>query len=166
MVVTFTDCVLVEIVLVGTVLVGDTISWKPKFRSFKTNSDFFYLIERVISKSRGQILYRRSWSRGESPCRTSTWSSTAGRKSTWGTTVGRKLLGHWLAWILWSWRRPENKDCFRIFGASKGQLISKCLLEKIVWTKIATKKFDNFCPGGQIKKIKALYNTIIRGYLT
>ena len=38
----------------------------------------------------------------------------------------------------------------------KGQLISKRLLEKIVWTKIATKKFDNFCPGGQIKKIKAL----------
>ena len=40
---------------------------------------------------------------------------------------------------------------------AKGQLISKCLLEKIVWTKIATKKFDNFCPGGQIKKIKTLY---------
>ena len=38
----------------------------------------------------------------------------------------------------------------------KGQLISKRLLEKIVWTKIATKFFDNFCPGGQIKKIKAL----------
>ena len=38
----------------------------------------------------------------------------------------------------------------------KGQLISKHLLEKIVWTKIATKKFDNFCPGGKIKKIKAL----------
>ena len=40
---------------------------------------------------------------------------------------------------------------------NKGQLISKRLLEKIVWTKIATKKFDNFCPGGQIKKIKTLY---------
>ena len=40
---------------------------------------------------------------------------------------------------------------------AKGQLISKSLLEKIVWTKIATKKFDNFCPGGQIKKIKTLY---------
>ena len=39
----------------------------------------------------------------------------------------------------------------------KGQLLSKRLLEKIVWTKIATKKFDNFCPGGQIKKIKTLY---------
>ena len=39
---------------------------------------------------------------------------------------------------------------------AKGQLIPKRLLEKIVWTKIATKKFDNFCPGGQIKKIKAL----------
>mgnify|MGYP007015881821 CR=1 FL=1 len=25
----------------------------------------------------------------------------------------------------------------------------------IVWTKIPTKKFDNLCPGGQIKKIKA-----------
>ena len=74
---------------------------------------FFYLIERVISKSRGQILYRRSWSRGESPCRTPTRSSTAGWKSTCGTTVGRKLLGHWLAWILWSWRRPENKDCLK-----------------------------------------------------
>ena len=34
----------------------------------------------------------------------------------------------------------------------KGQLISKRLLEKIVWTKIAMKKFDNFCPGGRIKK--------------
>ena len=41
-------------------------------------------------------------------------------------------------------------------NAIKVQLISKRLLEKIVWTKIATKKFDNFCPGGQIKKIKAL----------
>ena len=40
--VTFTDCVLVEIVLVGTVLVEDTISWKPKFSSFKTNSEFFF----------------------------------------------------------------------------------------------------------------------------
>ena len=39
----------------------------------------------------------------------------------------------------------------------KGQIISKCLLGVIVWTKIATKKFDNFCPGGQIKKIKALF---------
>ena len=39
----------------------------------------------------------------------------------------------------------------------KGQLISKCPFGVIVWTKIATKKFDNFCPGGQIKKIKALF---------
>ena len=39
---------------------------------------------------------------------------------------------------------------------TKGQLISKRLLEKIVWTKIATKKFDNFCPGGQIRKMKTL----------
>ena len=35
---------------------------------------------------------------------------------------------------------------------TKGQLISKCPFGVIVWTKIATKKFDNFCPGGQIKK--------------
>ena len=40
---------------------------------------------------------------------------------------------------------------------AKGQLISKRLLEKLIWTKIATKKFDNFCPGGQIKKIKTLF---------
>ena len=45
----------------------------------------------------------------------------------------------------------------KILGAllelpAKGQLISECLFEKIVWTKIATKKFDNFCPGGKIKK--------------
>ena len=39
---------------------------------------------------------------------------------------------------------------------AKGQLISKCFFEKIVWTKIATRKFDDFCPGGQIRKIKAL----------
>ena len=39
----------------------------------------------------------------------------------------------------------------------KGQIISKCLLGVIIWTKIATKKFDNFCPGGQIKKIEALF---------
>ena len=37
------------------------------------------------------------------------------------------------------------------------QLISKRLLEKLIWTKIATKKFVNFCPGGQIKKIKTLF---------
>ena len=48
-----------------------------------------------------------------------------------------------------------NADC--LWVTPKGQLISKRLLEKIVWTKIATKKFDNFCPGGQIKKIKTLY---------
>ena len=31
-------------------------------------------------------------------------------------------------------------------GHSKGQLISKCLYEVIVLTKIPTKKFDNFRP--------------------
>ena len=31
---------------------------------------------------------------------------------------------------------------------SKGQLISKCLYEIIVWTKISTNEnFDSFCPG-------------------
>jgi dynein heavy chain 2 len=28
----------------------------------------------------------------------------------------------------------------------KGQLISKCPFGVILWTKIPTKKFDNFCP--------------------
>ena len=46
---------------------------------------------------------------------------------------------------------------------SKGQLISKCPFGVIISTKIPTKKFDNFCPGGQIKKIKALIS--IMGYL-
>ena len=49
-------------------------------------------------------------------------------------------------------------------NSNKGQIISKCLLGVIVWTKLATKKFDNFCPGCQIKKIKALFITIM-GYL-
>ena len=48
-----------------------------------------------------------------------------------------------------------------IIEGTKGQLISKCLLGVIVSTKIPTKKFDNFCPGGQIKKIKALYYTAL-----
>ena len=39
----------------------------------------------------------------------------------------------------------------------KGQLISKCPSGVIVWTKIPTKKFENFCPGGQIEKIMTLY---------
>ena len=29
---------------------------------------------------------------------------------------------------------------------TKGQLISKCPSGVIVWTKIPTRKFDNFCP--------------------
>ena len=35
--------------------------------------------------------------------------------------------------------------------STKGQIISKCPFGVIVWTKIPPKKFDNFCPGGQIK---------------
>jgi len=45
----------------------------------------------------------------------------------------------------------------------KGQIISKCPYEIIVYPKIATKKFPRFLPWplriGQIKKIKALYYT-------
>ena len=57
---------------------------------------------------------------------------------------------------------PFRKEILSLtFGSfivqPKGQLISKCPFGVIVWTKLATKKFDNFCPGGQIKKIKALY---------
>ena len=33
----------------------------------------------------------------------------------------------------------------------KGQLISKCLCEKIVSTKIPTKKYDRFCPASFIQ---------------
>ena len=50
----------------------------------------------------------------------------------------------------------ERLKTFKKLDNFKGQLISKSILEKIVWTKIATKKFDSFCPGGQIKKIKTL----------
>ena len=71
---------------------------------------------------------------------------------------------------MWNWLKggaEAQKNIYQCVGTlaffgflksrgGKGQLISKRLLEKIVWTKIATKKFDNFCPGGQIKKIKAL----------
>ena len=47
----------------------------------------------------------------------------------------------------------------KVLTSNKGQIISKCLLGVIGWTKIAMKKFDNLCPGGQIKKIKALFYT-------
>ena len=46
---------------------------------------------------------------------------------------------------------------------SKGQIISECPYEIIVYPKITTKKFPRFLPWplrrGQIKKIKALYYT-------
>ena len=52
---------------------------------------------------------------------------------------------------------------FLIFCTSKGQIISECPYEIIVYPKIATKKFPRFLPWplrrGQIKKIKALYYT-------
>ena len=50
-----------------------------------------------------------------------------------------------------------EKNFCKYFKITKGQLISKYPFGVIVWTKIATKKFDNFCHGGQIKKIKSLY---------
>ena len=53
--------------------------------------------------------------------------------------------------------QTSNYGAVGTLVGTKGQLISKYLLEKIVWTKIATKKFDHFCPGGQIKKIMTLY---------
>ena len=37
------------------------------------------------------------------------------------------------------------------FSNPKGQLISKCPCEKIVSTKIPTKKFDRFCPASFIQ---------------
>ena len=45
--------------------------------------------------------------------------------------------------------KPELKVGFLIsprLGVNKGQLISKCPFAAIVWTKIPTKTFDNFCP--------------------
>ena len=46
---------------------------------------------------------------------------------------------------------------------TKGQMISECPYEIIVYPKIATKKFPRFLPWplrrGEIKKIKALYYT-------
>ena len=67
------------------------------------------------------------------------------------TSQSKVIFSSWKIFtVLW-----KGKD-FDVRYA-KGQLISKRLLEKIIWTKIATKKFDNFCPGGQIKKIKTLF---------
>ena len=53
---------------------------------------------------------------------------------------------------------------FTTFGVlCKGQIISECPYEIIVFPKIATKKFPRFLPWplrrGQFKKIKALYYT-------
>ena len=39
-----------------------------------------------------------------------------------------------------------NAKLLNISAAVKGQLISNCPFGVIVWTKIPTKKFDNFCP--------------------
>jgi hypothetical protein len=38
----------------------------------------------------------------------------------------------------------EQDKRYHVCG--KGQLISKCPFDVIVWTKIPTKKFDKFCP--------------------
>ena len=52
--------------------------------------------------------------------------------------------------------QTSNYGAVGTLVGNKGQLISKYLLEKIVWTKIATKKIDNFCPDGQLQKIQHL----------
>ena len=58
------------------------------------------------------------------------------------------------------------------FCACKGQIISECPYEIIVWTKIPTKKLPRFLPKplrrGQIKKFikPIMLISIIRGYLT
>ena len=55
---------------------------------------------------------------------------------------------------------------------TKGQIISECPYEIIVWTKILTKKLPRFLPKplrrGQIKKFikPIMLISIIRGYLT
>ena len=61
-----------------------------------------------------------------------------------------------IEWSIERFSHPPFPFSTGRWRCGKGQIISKCLLGVIVWTKIATKKFDNFCPGGQIKKIKAL----------
>ena len=42
--------------------------------------------------------------------------------------------------------RDRSRFLCKLGTFSKGQLISKCPFGVIVWTKIPTKKFDNFCP--------------------
>ena len=57
-------------------------------------------------------------------------------------------------------------------GGAKGQIISECPYEIIVWTKMPTKKLPRFLPKplrrGQIKKFikPIMLISIIRGYLT
>ena len=59
-----------------------------------------------------------------------------------------------------------------VVAVSKGQIISECPYEIIVWTKIPTKKLPRFLPKplrrGQIKKFikPIMLISIIRGYLT
>ena len=59
--------------------------------------------------------------------------------------------------------REDFKMVDKNYHLFKGQIISECPYEKIVYPKIATKKFPRFLSWplrrGQIKKIKALYYT-------
>ena len=63
---------------------------------------------------------------------------------------------------------PPERNCL----IAKGQIISECPYEKIVYPKIATKKFPRFLPWalrrGQIKNFikPIMLISIIRGYLT
>ena len=38
-------------------------------------------------------------------------------------------------------------EVLEVFGSGKGHLISKCPFGVIVWTKIPTKEFENYCHG-------------------
>ena len=44
------------------------------------------------------------------------------------------------------WPLFERRNCLLVSILSKGQLISKCPFGFIVWTKLPTKLFLNFCP--------------------
>ena len=67
---------------------------------------------------------------------------------------------------------PNFLSQSKTLTAFKGQIISECPYEIIVWTKIPTKKLPRFLPKplrrGQIKKFikPIMLISIIRGYLT
>ena len=72
------------------------------------------------------------------------------------------LFSHNLTWSIYNLKKTRISFDMRDI-VFKGQIISECPYEIIVYPKIATKKFLRFLPWplrrGQIKKIKALYYT-------